>query len=158
MAANGLRIDRFYAANAVCSPTRASVLTGRILVLELLTMADYAIRKTLGKALKAHGYATNHIGKWHLGGVGQMGVPILEDDPFGPGKFGFDNWLSMTNFYDLDRLMSRNGEVEEFKGDTSDIAVAEAIKYIKAQHEDGKPSLTLLVPIAPLSLSCFTRR
>ncbi|MCH2205538.1 MAG: sulfatase-like hydrolase/transferase [Lentisphaerales bacterium] len=147
MAANGLRMDRFYAANAVCSPTRASVLTGRIP--QRTGVIDHGFRlrhqeKTLGKALRKVGYATNHIGKWHLDGVGQMGVPILKDDPFGPGTFGFENWLSMTNFYDMDPLMSRNGVFEEFKGDTSDIAVAEAIKYIRAQHKEGRPSLTLI--------------
>ena len=40
--------------------------------------------------------------------------------------------------------MSRIGKFEEFKGDTSDIAFAEAIKYIRAQHEAGRPSLTLI--------------
>jgi arylsulfatase A-like enzyme len=147
MAANGLRLDRFYAAASVCSPTRASVLTGRIP--ERTGVIDHGFRlrhqeKTLGVALQKDGYATMHIGKWHLDGVGQMGVPILEDDPFGPGTFGFNDWLSMTNFYDINPLMSRNGVFEEFKGDTSDIAVDEAIKFIKDQHEAGNPSLTLI--------------
>jgi arylsulfatase A-like enzyme len=147
MAENGLRLDRFYAAASVCSPTRASVLTGRIPNRAAVIDHGFRLRhqeKTLGPALQSLGYATAHIGKWHLCGVGQMGVPMLQEDPFGPNKFGFEHCLSMTNFYDLDPLMSRNGVFEEFTGDTSDIAVDEAIKYIKAQHEAGKPSLTLV--------------
>jgi arylsulfatase A-like enzyme len=147
MAEKGLRFDRFYAAASVCSPTRASVLTGRIP--NRAGVLDHGFRlrpqeKTLGKALQSKGYATAHIGKWHLNGVGQMGVPMLKEDPFGPGNFGFETWLSMTNFYDLDPLMSRNGIFEEFTGDTADIAVDEAIQYIKKQHAAGKPSLTLI--------------
>jgi arylsulfatase A-like enzyme len=147
MASHGLRFDRFYAAASVCSPTRASVLTGRIP--NRTGVPDHGFRlrhqeKTLPQTLKAVGYANMHIGKWHLDGIGQMGVPILRDDPFGPGTFGFQDWLSMTNFYDLDPVMSRNGIFEEFKGDTSDIAVDEAIKFIKSKHELGQPSLTVI--------------
>lgn len=147
MAENGLRMDRFYAAASVCSPTRASVLTGRIPNRTAVIDHGFRLRhqeKTIAPALLKAGYATTHIGKWHLNGVGQMGVPMLKEDPFGPGKFGFENWLSMTNFYDLDPIMSRNGVFEEFVGDTSDIAVDEAIHYIRAQHEAGQPSFTVI--------------
>jgi arylsulfatase A len=99
LAKEGLRFTDFYAACPVCSPTRASILTGRYPQRMGITdwipgrkdMPDQrlkapAIRNelpleevTIAEALKARGYVTAHIGKWHLGGAG-----------FGPEKQGFD--------------------------------------------------------------------
>ena len=71
MAKEGLQFNRFYAASAVCSPTRASCLTGRN---PLRVGVPYAnsghLRKaeiTLPEVLQSEGYATGHFGKWHLG-------------------------------------------------------------------------------------------
>ena len=71
MAASGLRFDRFYAASAVCSPTRASALTGRN---PFRVGVPYANSGRLGfgetplpEVLAAHGYRCGHFGKWHLG-------------------------------------------------------------------------------------------
>jgi arylsulfatase A-like enzyme len=71
MAANGLRFDRFYAASAVCSPTRASCLTGRN---PFRVGVPYANSGRLGfgetplpEVLAANGYRCAHFGKWHLG-------------------------------------------------------------------------------------------
>ena len=83
MAANGLRFDRYYAAAPVCSPTRASVLTGRTNLRTGVLSHGYALRrqeKTIAQALKAAGYATGHFGKWHLNGLRGPGVPILAED------------------------------------------------------------------------------
>ena len=44
------------------------------------------------------------------------GVPILESYPNGPKDFGFEKWVSVTNFFDLNPIMSRNGNFEEFSG------------------------------------------
>ena len=124
MAANGLRFDRFYAAAPVCSPTRASVLTGRSNMRTGVESHGFALRKqerTLAQALKKAGYATGHFGKWHLNGLRGPGVPIRGDDTHGPGQFGFDTWLSVTNFFDRDPVMSRKGTFVEFSGDSSEI-------------------------------------
>lgn len=139
MAEAGLRFDRFYAAGPVCSPTRASVLTGR--THNRTGVPTHGKRlclqeKTLARALKQAGYATAHFGKWHLNGVRGPGIPILGDDENHPGHYGFDTWLSVTNFFDLDPLMSRNGRFEAFKGDSSEIIVAEALKYMAAQKDE----------------------
>src|SRR6056300_1113669 len=71
MAANGLRFDRFYAGAPVCSPTRATVLTGRGNHRCGVHDHGYPLRRqerTLAQALERQGYSTGHFGKWHLNG------------------------------------------------------------------------------------------
>jgi arylsulfatase A-like enzyme len=147
MAANGLRLDRFYAGNPVCSPTRASVLTGRANDRTGVLSHGYALRlqeKTIAQALKNVGYATGHFGKWHLNGYKGPGAPILAEDPRSPGAFGFETWVSATNFIDMDPYLGRNGEVEKFEGDSSEIAVAEAIRFIEQQQPASKPFFVVI--------------
>lgn len=147
MAAGGLRFDRFYAGGPVCSPTRATVLTGRTHNRTGVQSHGFALRKqekTLAAALRGSGYATGHFGKWHLNGLRGPGVPILKEDTHGPGGFGFDEWLSVTNFFDKDPVMSRKGKFEEFTGDSSEVIVAEALKFIGAQAKAEKPSFTVI--------------
>ena len=147
MAANGLRFDRFYAAAPVCSPTRASVLTGRTPNRTGVLTHGYALRrqeKTLPVALKAAGYTTGHFGKWHLNGLRGPGVPVLGDDAHSPGAFGFDEWLTVTNFFDTNPIMSRKGAFEEFEGDTSAVIVHEAMKFIRSAQNNEKPFLAVI--------------
>ncbi|MCW0220554.1 MAG: sulfatase-like hydrolase/transferase, partial [Prosthecobacter sp.] len=147
MAENGLRFERFYAGCPVCSPTRASVLTGRSNDRTGVLTHGYALRlqeKTIAQALRADGYATGHFGKWHLDGFKGPGAPIFRDDPRGPGKFGFDEWVSVTNFYDQNPLMSRQGEFMEFTGDSSDVVVDEAITFIDKHKADANPFFAVI--------------
>ncbi len=147
MAANGLRFERFYAGGPVCSPTRASMLTGRSHGRTGVLTHGYALRtqeKTIAQALKDAGYVTGHFGKWHLNGHRGPGVPIFADDPHGPGRFGFDEWVSVSNFYDVDPLMSREGKFEQLKGDSSEIAVAEAAKFLSKHKAGGKPMFAVV--------------
>ena len=142
MASKGLRFDRFYAGGPVCSPTRATVLTGRTHDRTGVFDHGYALRKqekTLPQAMKKAGYATGHFGKWHLNGLRGPGVPVLPKDPNGPEAFGFDHWLSVTNFFDLNPVMSRQGKFEDFKGDSSEIIVEEALEFIDKQAKANKP-------------------
>jgi arylsulfatase A-like enzyme len=71
MARAGLCFTRFYAASAVCSPTRGSALTGRHPYRYGVVTANAGHMKseeiTLAELLRMSGYTTGHFGKWHLG-------------------------------------------------------------------------------------------
>jgi len=147
MAAAGLRFDRFYAAAPVCSPTRGSFLTGRHPNRFGCFLYGYPIRPrevTIAQMLKPLGYATGHFGKWHLNGVSGPGKPIPADDPLNPGRMGFDEWLSVSNYFDLDPAMSRNGTTVSLKGDGSDLIVEEALRFIEASAGRKKPFLAVV--------------
>ena len=147
MAESGLRFDRFYAGAPVCSPTRASVLTGRGNDRTGVNSHGYALRRqeiTLPQLLRDAGYVTGHFGKWHLNGLRGPGVPILHTDDHNPGEFGFDAWLSVTNFFDRDPIMSRNGKFEEFQGDSSEIIVDQALDFIARQKRANRLSFTVI--------------
>ena len=147
MAKNGLRFERFYAGAPVCSPTRASVLTGRTNDRTGVLDHGYALRKqekTISVALKNEGYATGHFGKWHLNGLRGPGVPVLKEDSHSPGEFGFDHWLTVTNFFDIDPLMSENGSFIDLKGNSSDIIVGKALEFIKEKSNQNLPFFTVI--------------
>ncbi|MEC9095936.1 MAG: sulfatase-like hydrolase/transferase, partial [Planctomycetota bacterium] len=141
MAANGIRFDRFYAGAPNCSPTRATVLTGRTNDRTGVHNHGYAINKqekTVAQAFQKAGYSTAHFGKWHLNGLRGPGAPILKNDAHHPGYLGFDYWLSVTNFFDMNPILSRNGDWEEHGGDSSEIIVNEALDYIRGENDKGK--------------------
>lgn len=147
MAKAGLRFDRFYAGAPVCSPTRASVLTGRTNNRTGVESHGFALRlqeKTLASALREAGYSTGHFGKWHLNGLRGPGVPVLLTDDHNPGVFGFDQWLSVTNFFDRNPILSRKGMFEEFRGDSSEIVVGEALKFIASNAAANQKSFSVV--------------
>ncbi len=71
LAEQGIVFRRFYSASPVCSPTRASCLTGRHPYRMGIFGANSGYIKsqelTLAELLKSKGYTTGHFGKWHLG-------------------------------------------------------------------------------------------
>lgn len=71
MARDGIRLDRFYAAAPVCSPTRASLLTGRHPYrLGISWAGEGHLPETeisIAETLRGQGYRTGHFGKWHVG-------------------------------------------------------------------------------------------
>lgn len=154
MAASGMRMNRFYTAHFNCSPTRASVMTGR----HPFRMGTFgpgapirAEELTVARVLQSAGYATGHFGKWHLNGKNGdrntkaiPGRAILANDPLSPGKMGFDDWVSADNFFDLDPVLGRSGAPEKFHGDSSDITADEALKFIRRQVGEGKPFLAVV--------------
>ncbi len=159
MAANGLRFEHFYAGASNCSPTRATVLTGRSNDRTGVLDHGYPLRlqeKTIAQALRNNGYTTGHFGKWHLSGLRGPGVPILKEDTHNPGAFGFDTWFSVSNFFDYDPLISRQGTIEQHHGDSSEIIVREALKFIETNRKSGKPLFAVIwygSPHAPMIAS-----
>ena len=147
MAAAGLRFDRFYAGAPNCSPTRATVMTGRTNDRTGVEDHGFALRRqerTLARALAEAGYATGHFGKWHLNGLRGAGVPVLASDAHHPGVFGFETWLSVTNFFERNPLMGRNGLFVEYEGDSSEVIVDEALEFIGRQAGLGRPFFAVI--------------
>ena len=102
MAAAGVRLDRFYAAAPVCSPTRGSVLTGRHPFRYGITNANVGHlqrrEQTLAELLGDLGYATGHFGKWHLGTMSPSESGKRGRNPkknfLQPHEAGFATWFA----------------------------------------------------------------
>jgi arylsulfatase A len=99
LAREGVRFTDFYVAQAVCSASRAALLTGaypnRVGILgALMPTSEIGIsdgETTLAEVLKARGYATAIYGKWHLGHL----------PPFLPTRHGFDDYLGLPYSNDM---------------------------------------------------------
>ncbi|MDE0622124.1 MAG: sulfatase-like hydrolase/transferase [Bryobacterales bacterium] len=141
MAASGLRLDRFYSAAPVCSPTRGSVMTGRHPNRYGTFSANWSIRPEetgIAQMLSQAGYACGHFGKWHLG-------PVKADSPTNPGAFGFDEWLSHDNFFEMNPILSRNGAAPEMhEGESSQIVIDAAKQFIDKAKRDGRPFFAVI--------------
>lgn len=159
IANNGIRFNHFYANCTVCSPTRASLLTG--------TYPDYVgvpgvIRtneednwgylnpevKLLPYYLKKAGYQTGIVGKWHLG----LSSPNL------PNEKGFDyfhGWLGdMMDDYWLHRrhhinYMRLNNKIIDPSGHATDLFSEWSIDFIKNHANKNKPFFLYLAYNAP---------
>ena len=140
MAKTGLRFDHFYAQPS-CSPTRGSVLTGRHPNRYGIFRPGYSIRPeeiTIAHLLRDAGYATAHFGKWHVG-------PVKKSSPTHPGAAGFDEWLSHDNFFELNPVFSRNGgPPKKFVGESSEILIDEAIRFIERKKKSEAPFFTVI--------------
>ncbi|HYW81017.1 MAG TPA: sulfatase-like hydrolase/transferase [Thermoguttaceae bacterium] len=139
-AAAGLRFDRFYAAAPVCSPTRASVMTGRHPNRIGVFKWGFPMRPqefTLAEALKTAGYTTGHFGKWHLGS-------LRHGSPAHPGANGFDVWLSAENFYDNDPILSREGKAVQMQGESSMVAADAALQWMTDCVKADRPFLAVV--------------
>jgi arylsulfatase A-like enzyme len=131
MSREGLRFDRFYAGAPVCSPTRASVMTGRTPNRMGCFKWGYTLRPqeiTVAEALKTAGYTTGHFGKWHLGSM-------RADSPVSPGQSGFDQWFSSPNFFEIDPWMARNGKAVKTTGEGSEVIVDAALEFVRSAKQ-----------------------
>src|SRR5262245_18154891 len=141
MAATGLRLDRFYAAHPSCSPTRGSFLTGRHPNRYGTFTPGCSTRPeeiTIAHILRKAGYHCGHFGKWHVGAV-KAASPVC------PCAMGFHEWLSHDNFFELNPSLSRNGgDPQVYEGESSEILVKEAIRFIDRTRAGGQPFFVIV--------------
>ena len=156
MAAAGIRFDRFYAAHPLCSPTRASCLTGRSPI-RYRCMSwghDLPLREvTIAEAVRTAGYAPGHFGTWQVGGTpaaaGGTGRGLPESfcpKPRHPGNQGFDEWFAAGNWYDIahEHIYHNGKPVPPRKGDTADVLLDVALDWIGRQAKAGRPFLAAI--------------
>jgi len=140
MAADGFIFDRFYAGAPVCSPTRASVITGRNPVRANVPNHGRYLRpqeQTIAETLQSAGYVTGLFGKSHIGSA-------QPDTPCNPSGMGFDEWVIGLNYFDNDPYLSRNGKVEHRKGKGSVILMDDALAFLKKYGERDKPMFIVI--------------
>ena len=178
LARSGTKLTRYYAASAVCTPTRASILTGRYPL-------RFDIRKhfdddeahlprsatTLPALLRSGGYATAHVGKWHLGGLHLAHAGDRAHSIPGPHQHGFDHYLCQNEEPPLrpklgaTRRLYRDGGTCLLRDDTpvtesdpyfrqhlTDIIGTESIRLVEQFHREQKPfflNIWHLVPHMP---------
>lgn len=112
MAADGIKLTSYYAAQAVCSASRAGILTGcypnRIGIHNAMMpnsqIGLHPSETTLAEMLKENGYKTAIYGKWHLG----------DDTNFLPTKNGFDEWFGIPYSNDMWPLHPQQGPIFNF--------------------------------------------
>ncbi|WP_247235546.1 sulfatase-like hydrolase/transferase [Telluribacter sp. SYSU D00476] len=156
---DGMRFDNFYANSTVCSPTRASLLSGRypdyVGVPGVIRTYDedswgYLDPKArlLPAMLRKAGYHTALIGKWHLG---------LEA-PNTPNEHGFDyfhGWLGdmMDDYWTHRRhgvnYMRKDRQTIDPQGHATDLFTQWSVEYIKKQQKDKSPFFLYLAYNAP---------
>ncbi len=116
MAAEGLRFSQFYTAAAVCTPSRAGLLTGRLPVRSGMANDRRrvlfppsrgglpAAEITIAEGLKVQGYATACIGKWHLGHL----------DEHLPTRHGFDEYFGIPYSNDMSPAKSGGARAQTY--------------------------------------------
>jgi arylsulfatase A-like enzyme len=110
MATEGAKFTDFYSAASVCSPSRAALLTGcyppRVSITKVLFPRDSIglnpDEVTIADILKAQGYATACVGKWHLGHLPQ----------FLPTSNGFDSYFGIPYSNDMDGVKGKNRNLD----------------------------------------------
>lgn len=159
LAARGVRFTQFYSAAPVCSPSRAGMLTGRYPWLvgmpnngpappkeeddQLETLTGDGIAKsapTMADMFRAAGYATAHIGKWHLGsGAGHKPLDKGFDYSFGFMGGCIDNYTHFFYWAGPDRhdLWENNQRVRLPGHYFPDLMVEKAEAFITTHR--GKP-------------------
>lgn len=176
MAKHGVTFDHFYAASCLCTPTRASCLTGRSPFRQGIFAAHTAgmrhAEKTVAESLRSENYATGFFGKWHLGWVE---ADKVESRGFysPPWHHGFDevfatksavptwnptrtpkNWKGFGAEDDGSwggSIYVHNGVpvTENLDGDDSRIIMDRAIPFIEKSLADNKPFLATIWFHAP---------
>ena len=162
LAKDGVRFTDFYSGCAVCSPSRATLLTGRHHIRtgvyswisdesqnSHLLLREY----TIAEILKDRGYSTAHIGKWHLG------LPTKNRSKPTPGHHGFDYWFTTWNnaspSHKNPNSFIRNGQVVgHLEGYSCQLVADEAIEWLDNHRHAKAPfflNLWFHEPHAPIA-------
>ncbi|MEM0993645.1 MAG: arylsulfatase [Bacteroidota bacterium] len=141
LAKGGVKFTNGYATSATCSPSRFALLTGmypwrnkraKILPGTAPLIIDTS-QTTLPKMLKAAGYATGIVGKWHLG-LGSGQVDWNEHISPGPNEVGFDYSYIMAATQDrVPTVYIENGDVIGLEAD-------DPIEINYAENFEGQPT------------------
>lgn len=141
----GIKFSRFYANSSVSSPSRAALLTGQyphhagvphIIKAEAKGLA--AEKVTLAEVLRANGYATGHVGKWHLGmNEGERPQEQGFDYTFGHLGGCIDNYSHYFYWNGPNRhdLWCNGKEIWREGQNFSDLMVDEAVNFLE-EHKD----------------------
>lgn len=123
LAKEGMRFDDCFCTNSICSPSRATIITGKYSHMNGVPVFNTfdGNQPTAPKYLRAAGYHTGMLGKWHLGSV----------------PTGFDEWevLPGQGVYFDPAFIDRNGR-HETKGYVTDIIADMAIDFMKRSPKD----------------------
>jgi len=135
LASEGMRFNRCFVVNSICSPSRATILTGKYSHLNgVLAFNRFdGNQPTVAKDLQAAGYYTGMIGKWHLG-----------SDPT-----GFDKWMVLPGqgvYFNPDFLVPEGRT--RIQGYVTDIITDLAIDFLKKRPKD-KPFFLMCHHKAP---------
>ena len=146
LAAEGLRFTSCYAGHATCSPSRVALLTGRTPTRTgvrdwIPEGSPVHLRRsevTIASLLQAGGYATCHVGKWHMNG--QFNSPSQPQ----PNDHGFDHWFStqnnaLPNHRDPENFVRNGQPVGKLQGYSADLVVDEAIHWLEHDRDQAKP-------------------
>jgi arylsulfatase A len=147
LAAAGVRFTDFYSGCAVCSPSRATLMTGRhhirtgvySWIHDPSQKSHLLLREvTLAEVLKDAGYSTAHIGKWHLG------LPTADRNKPTPDQHGFDYWFATWNnagpsHRNPDNFIRNGKPVGRLEGYSCQLVVDEAISWLDEHRAEDKP-------------------
>ena len=151
LVAEGICMKQHYSGSPICSPARASLLTGRyphrsgaITQHELFGLDRIALReRTLADTFKEGGYKTGLIGKWHNGCL---------DERYEPNSRGFEDFAGFcggwSDYYNWN--MSKNGTIDKSNGNyLTDELTIQACEFIK--RNQNNPFFLMLAYTAPHS-------